>query len=130
MLVFSTAHNPKQALSTHIMRDLRIDTEQLYEYTMLSSPKRNLPSMPMAAIIATIFFGCGAILGWVSSGIRHDPVDLTLARAPYFRYGLDRSDTLIESEEMPKLAWLVSAPFVHKHTSLMMLKCTQHSFLA
>jgi hypothetical protein len=92
---------------------------------MLSSPKRNLPSMPMAAIIATIFFGCGAILGWVSSGIRHDPVDLTRARAPYFR-----SDTLIESEAMPKLAWLVSAPFVQKHTSLMMLECTQHSFLA
>jgi hypothetical protein len=128
--MLSTVLNPKQALATRIMKDLRIDTEQLYEYTMLSSPKRSLPSMPMVAIIATIFFGCGVILGWVSSGIRHDPVDLTRARAPYFQYGLDRSDTLIESEAMPKLAWLVSAPFVHKHTSFMMLECTQHSFLA
>jgi hypothetical protein len=110
------------------MKELKIDAEPSYEYTMLSSPKRNLSNLPMNAIVATIFFGCGMILGWVSSGIDQTPVDFTGARA-HFRYGLDRSDTLGNNDAMPKLAWLVRDIILQEHTSLMMTRSTEHSFL-
>ena len=76
---------------------------------MPQSPKRSLVSTSMV-MIATLFFGCGMMLGMMSTGICQAEFDSTMKSSVLREHeSMDgRSSHKDGGSNAPKVAWLVS----------------------